>query len=146
MAMNRVQGHLRVQQQPGAEPRSTVNVMLTGIPLSCCARPPTHPFSYSSLSDSQGLALILKVPARSSKVNLSPLTLTQVPPKPLSLAPEQHPDPREQAVHQGDTGAPPLSTVRAADPGVGSSCISQCIPQKAAEEMPVTRIPKGTMT
>lgn len=83
--------------------------MQTGSPLSCCERPPIH--TLTSASDSQGLASILKVSARSSNVSLPPLTLTHTPPEPLSPAPEQRPGPREQAVHQGDTNVPPLPTV-----------------------------------
>lgn len=78
--------------------------MQTG--FSCRARPSTHP----SLRLSR-FSIPSKGAARSSNVSFPSLALTQVPPEPLSPAPEQRPGPREQAVHQGDTDVLPLPTV-----------------------------------
>ena len=74
--------------------------------------PPTHPHPQPSLRLSRS-HIDSKGAAGSSNLILPPLslTLTTVPPKPLSPAPEQRPGPRKQAVNQGDTDVPPLPTV-----------------------------------
>lgn len=106
VAVNRVRSHLRIQQQPvgGGGPWSASCRLRPHSP-AVHAHPPIHtPHPVSDTS-------IVKRPAGSLNLSFPPLTLTQVPPKSLYSAPEQRPDPCEQAVHQGDTDVPPLPTV-----------------------------------
>lgn len=85
-----------------------VSIVQTQTPFSRCAHSPTHSHPHP-VSDCRGPASILKAPAGSFNLSFPPLT--QVPPEPLYPAPEQRPNPCEQAVQQGDTDVPPLPTV-----------------------------------